>query len=86
MLFSLTNDTCMSGSRAPMFAVAAACVVLALTPAAPAVVWRRRVDTRSAAGERLHFMLGIAAGGSVLFGLVTILSAIPIFLLDPCRT
>jgi hypothetical protein len=86
VLFSLTNETCISGSRDPALAVACAAVLLAALPAAPAWLWRRQVANDSPPAERTRFLLELATGGSVLFTLVTILTAIPVVFLDPCRT
>jgi hypothetical protein len=86
ILFSLTDETCVSGSRAMMSVVASMCVVLAAAPAVIAWPWRQSVSPATAAGERTRFMLGIAVGGSLLFALVTLLTAVPIVFLDPCRT
>ena len=84
--FSLTNETCVSHSRGAMAAAAVICIVLAMLPAAIAWPWRRRVNASTEAGERMRFMLAVAAGGSVLFALVNVLAAVPILFLDPCRT
>jgi hypothetical protein len=85
-LFSLTNETCVSGSRDAALAVACAGILFAALPAAPAWLWRRRVAGDSRSGERTRFLLELATGGSVLFTLVTLLTAIPVAFLDPCRT
>jgi hypothetical protein len=69
-----------------MIAVATLCLVLAAAPGVAAWSWRRGVDQQSAASERIHFMLGLAAGGSLLFTLVMLLTAAPLSWLDPCRT
>jgi hypothetical protein len=85
ILFSLTNDSCLSGSRESMFLVVAASILLAAVPAPIALTERRGIPLETRSGERIRFMLGLAAGGSVLFALVLMLVAIPIFFLDPCR-
>jgi hypothetical protein len=84
--FSLTNETCISRSRAAMAAAAVICIVLAILPAAIAWPWRQRVNADTESGERMRFMLAMAAGGSVLFALVNLLAAVPILFLDSCRT
>ncbi len=84
--FSLTDETCISGSRGSMALVAVTSIVLAAAPAAIAWPWRRGVNPATAAGERMRFMLAVAAGGSVLFACVNLLAAVPILLVDPCRT
>ncbi len=86
MLFSLSNETCISGSRGAPIAVALVCVVLAALPAGPAWHWRRNIDGGTAGAERMRVMLELALGGSVLFTAVTLLTAVPTVLLDPCRT
>jgi hypothetical protein len=86
IMYSLTNETCMSGSRTAMLAVAAACVALAIAPAVFVWPWRRTAYGNSAADERRRLFLDLAIGGSLIFAVVTILSAVPIFFLESCRT
>ena len=85
-LFSMTGEACNRGSHGLMQLVAAACVLLALAPAPMAWERRRQIEAATAAGERQRFMLSVAAGGSLIFAIVTLLSAAPIFLLSACRT
>ena len=85
-LYSLTDETCAHGGRLPMDALAGACLVLTLIPAPIAWIRGRRTPTDSNSGERARFLFNTALGLSALFALVTLLTAVPIFLLDPCRT
>ena len=85
-LYSLTDETCAHGERLPMNALAAACLVLTLIPAPIAWLRGRHTLVDSNAGERARFLFKTAVGLSALFALVTLLTAIPIFMLDPCRT
>jgi hypothetical protein len=85
-LYSLVGETCMSGSRTAAWAVAIGSIVLAALPGLVAWPRRRSANLVTAASERTRFMLDVAIGGSVLFTLVTLLSAAPIALfIDPCR-
>jgi hypothetical protein len=84
--FSLVDERCVSGIRAPMPVVAILAIVLALLPGVLAWPRWRAIEVTSAAAERTRFMLGLALGSSVIFTLVTILSAVPVWFLDPCRT
>ena len=85
--FSLTDEGCVSGVRAPMHAVAIAAVVLAILPAVLAWPRWRAIEATSAQPERTtRFMLGLAVGSSLIFGLVTLLSAVPVWFLESCRT
>jgi hypothetical protein len=86
LTFSLTDETCISRSRGAMALVSVVSIVLAAAPLGIAWSWRRRVSPASPAGERMRFMLAIAAGGSAIFALVNLLAAVPILFLDPCRT
>jgi len=87
MLFSLVDETCVSGSRTAQWGVAVASIVLAALPGLVAWPWRRTANLATAASERTRLMLDVAIGGSVLFTLVTLLSAAPIAMyVDPCRT
>lgn len=86
ILYSLLDETCARGGRGEMVAVAIGCLVLAFMPAPVAWTWRRRIDGATSAGGRARFMLEVAGGASLLFTLVTLITAIPIALLDPCRT
>jgi len=85
-LYSLTDEVCARGGRMPMDAVALACLVLTLAPAPLAWLRGRHTPPDTDAGERARFLFHTAMGLSALFALVTLLTAIPIFLLDPCRT
>jgi hypothetical protein len=86
LLFSLVDETCVSGSRLAPGWVVASCLLLAALPGLLAGSWRRSVALHDAAGERTRFMLDLAIGGSVLFTLVMLVMAVPIAFLDPCRT
>jgi hypothetical protein len=85
-LYSLTDETCARGGRLPMDAIALVCLVVTLVPAPLAWLRGRHTPDDSSAGERARFLFHTAIGLSALFALVTLLTAIPIFLLDPCRT
>lgn len=85
-LYSLTDEVCAQGGRLPMHTVAFACLVLTLAPAPLAWLRGRHTPADTNAGERARFLFHTAVGLSGLFALVTLLTAIPIFLLDPCRT
>jgi hypothetical protein len=86
VLYSLTDETCAHSGRGTMFAIALGCIALAIAPAPLAWHWRRSIEETSSSGERARFMLQVAAGCSLLFTLVTIVNAVPIAFLDPCRT
>jgi hypothetical protein len=86
ILYSLTDEVCASGTRGTMVAVAGLCIMLALAPAPLAWTWRRRIDGRSASEQRARFLLAAATGASLIFTLVTIVTAVPIAMLDACRT
>ncbi|HUQ12613.1 MAG TPA: hypothetical protein VM146_20065 [Steroidobacteraceae bacterium] len=86
MLFSLVDETCVSGSRTASWVVAIGSVVLAALPGLLAWPWRRSANLATPAHERTRLMLDVAIGGSVLFTIVTLLAAVPIAFLDPCRT
>jgi len=86
LLFSLTDEACTSGSRAMMWRVATACLALTLAPAVLAWRARREIPTNSDAGHRARFMMSVAIGASLLFAVITLLSAAPIGWLDTCRT
>ena len=85
-LYSLTDETCAHPGPLPMSALAAACLVLTLMPAPIAWLRGRRTPADSSSGERARFLFQTAVGLSALFALVTLVTAIPIFVLDPCRT
>ena len=85
-LYSYTDETCTHGSRLPMDAIACACLVLTLVPVPIAWLRGRHTPANSNSGERARFLFHTAIGLSALFALVTLVTAIPIFLLDPCRT
>jgi hypothetical protein len=84
--FSLTDERCVSGVRLPMHVVAVIAVVVAILPGALAWPRWRAIEVTSAAAERTRFLLGVAVGSSAIFTLVTLLSAVPVWFLDPCRT
>jgi hypothetical protein len=84
--YSLTNERCVSGLRWPMHAIAVIAVVAAMLPGVMAWPQCRAIDASSAAAERTRFMWGLAMGSSGIFTLVTLLSAVPVWFLDPCRT
>jgi hypothetical protein len=84
--FSLTDERCLSGLRLPMHVIAIIAVVLAILPGVLAWPRWRAIEPASAAAERTRFMLGVTVGSSAIFTLVTLLSAVPVWLLDPCRT
>ena len=86
MMFSLTNETCMSGSRFSMLAVAFTSTVLAAAPAVLVAPWRKTVDPDTAVGERTRLLFDLAVAGSLIFALVMVVSTIPILFLDACRT
>jgi hypothetical protein len=86
VLFSLTDETCVSGHRDAQWLSAALGLALAVLPGLVAwPLWRKLLPSTRAA-ERARFMLGVALGGSVLFTLVMLVSMVPVGLLDPCRT
>jgi cytochrome c-type biogenesis protein CcmH/NrfG len=86
MQFSLTNERCVSGLRLPMHLIAIIAVVVAILPAVLAWPRWRAIEATSAPAERTRFMSGVAVGSSAIFTLVTLLSAVPVWVLDPCRT
>lgn len=86
MMFSLTKETCISGSRSGMLTVALTCVVLAAAPAVLVAPWRKSVEPDTATGERTRLMFDLAVAGSLIFALVMVVSTIPILFLDSCRT
>jgi hypothetical protein len=85
-LYSLTDEVCARGGRLPMDALAFSCLVLTLVPAPFAWMRGRHTPADTNAGERARFLFNTAMGLSALFAFVTLVTAIPIFLLDPCRT
>ena len=85
-LYSLTDETCAHPGRMPMGALAFGCLVLTLVPAPIAWLRGRQALADSSAGERARFLFHTAMGLSALFALVTLVTAIPIFMLDSCRT
>jgi hypothetical protein len=85
-LYSLTDETCAHPGRMPMGALALACLVLTIVPAPIAWLRGRQAPADSNAGERARFLFHTAMGLSALFALVTLVTAIPIFMLDSCRT
>lgn len=86
VLYSLVDETCVSRSRLASGWVAGVCLVLAALPGLLAWGWRRTANLVDASSERVRFMLDLAIGGSLLFTLVMVLTAVPIAFLDPCRT
>jgi hypothetical protein len=84
--FALTDERCVADVRTPMQVVAVVAITLAILPALFAWPRWRAIEVTSAAAGRTRFMLGLAVGSSVIFALVTILSAVPVWFLDPCRT
>ena len=86
LLYSLVDETCVSGSRVASGWVAGVCLVLAALPGLLAWPWRRSADLANASAQRTRFMLDLAIGGSLLFTLVMFVTAVPIAFLDPCRT
>jgi hypothetical protein len=86
ILYSLVDETCTRQGRGDMLVVGGACLALAIVPAPIAWRWRRHIDDTTSSGQRARFMLELAGGASLLFALVTLISAVPIVLLDPCRT
>jgi len=86
ILYSLVDETCISGSRVAPAWVAISCLLLAALPGLVAWSWYRRANLATAAGERTRFMLVLAMGGSLLFTLLMVVTSIPIAFLDPCRT
>ncbi len=86
LMFALTERVCVSGSRMSLLVTAVLAAVLAAIPGIAAWGMRRRTAVGDDAHERARFQLGLAAGGSAIFTLVTVISAVPIFLLHACRT
>jgi hypothetical protein len=86
ILYSLTDETCARGQRGTMWAVALGCVALSLLPAPIAWTWRRRVASDGEVAERVRFMFDVALGTSALFTLVLVVTAVPIAMLESCRT
>jgi hypothetical protein len=86
LMFVLTEHACVSGSRVSLLVTAVLAVALAAVPGLVAWGLRTRTSTGDEARDRARFQLGLAAGGSAIFTLVTLVSAIPIFLLHACRT
>jgi len=85
ILFVLTEDACARETRASLWVVIVICIALAVLSAP--LAWR----TRDAAGEdggpdRVRFLMGAALGLSAIFSAVLILMAVPILMLDACRT
>jgi hypothetical protein len=84
--WSWTNESCVWRREWPMHFLAIAAVAVAMLPGIVAWPRWRNFDVSSAAAERTRFMLGLAVGASAIFTLVTLLSAVPVWFLDPCRT
>jgi hypothetical protein len=84
--YSLTHARCVSGLQWPMHTVAIVAVLVAILPGVMAWPRWRATEATSSAGERTRFMWGLATGASAIFTLVTLLSAVPVWFLDPCRT
>jgi len=85
-LYSYTDETCAHGNRLPMDAIAFSCLALTLLPAPIAWLRGRHTPADSGSGERARFLFHTAIGLSALFALVPLVTAVPIFMLDPCRT
>lgn len=86
LMYVLTESACVSGSRISLLVTAASAIALAAIPGVIAWGLRERIEAGDDARERARFQLGLAAGGSAAFTLVILLSAVPIFLLQACRT
>jgi hypothetical protein len=84
--FSMTDERCVSNLQLPMHVIAFIAVIAAVLPGVLAWPKWRAIEAGSAAAERTQFMLGLAVGSSAIFSLVTLLSAAPVWFLDPCRT
>jgi hypothetical protein len=85
-LLALDKDACARHTDGPLWVVAIASVVAALLPL-PIAWWRaQRVTDAHRAADRARFLLRVAMGLSAVFGLVLIVTAIPIAMLAPCRT
>jgi hypothetical protein len=85
-LLALNEDACARGDHSRLWWVAIACTVAALLPL-PIAWWRsKRVADGHRAADRARFLLNLAMGTSAVFTLVLIVMAIPMSLLDPCRT
>jgi hypothetical protein len=86
ILFALTDENCSPGIRLPSWIVAGTALAVALLPIPFA--WskgRRSADVHRTA-DRACFLARVTLGLSVMFGLVILLTAIPLGMLDPCRT
>jgi hypothetical protein len=86
VMFSLTDESCRRHSITAIASVGIVCVMMTAAPAPLAWHLRRGIDLASPGGGRARFLLEVAVGASLIFTLVTLMSAIPVFLLDPCRT
>jgi hypothetical protein len=84
--FSLTDETCVTGSRSGLWVAALTSLLVSAIPGFIAVRWRSSVSAGEAAGDWLRFLLAAAAMGAAIFTLVNLLSAVPIVWLDSCRT
>ena len=84
-LYTLTDATCAQPGRMSMSALAFACLAVTIVPAPVAWLRSRRTRIDTTTGERARFLFHTAAGLSALFAVVTLVTAIPIFMLDPCR-
>jgi hypothetical protein len=86
LMFVLTERACVSGSRMSLLVTASLAIALAAVPGLIAWSLRARTSAGDKARDRARFQLGLAAGGSAIFTLVILISAVPIFLLHACRT
>jgi hypothetical protein len=84
-LFTLTGTACERGTRTSLWVVAVICLLLAVT-CAP-LAWReRRARGEASPEDRVRFMMEVAMGLSAFFSAILIVTAVPILLLDTCRT
>jgi hypothetical protein len=85
ILFPLTHDACVRGSRTALWIITGACVVAAL--AGGALAWReRRIAAGHAIADRARFLMQVALGASALFLIVLLVMAVPVSMLGACRT
>lgn len=86
LMFALTERACLSGSRMSLLVTAVLAIAMAAVPGILTWGLRTRTSAGDDACERARFQLGLAAGGSAIFTLVTLVSSVPILLLPACRT
>jgi uncharacterized membrane protein (DUF4010 family) len=85
ILFPLTEDACTRGTRITLWTVVTILLVLPL--AGVLLAWRGSNATgEDSRIERSRFMMKVALGLCGMFGAVLILTAVPIMLLESCRT